>query len=321
MWPGPRRPPSDAREPRSAARRLTASLLAVALTGAIGAGAALGGPLTHRTAAAAIPVRPTVPAPRAAGTRRRRPLGRWSAGGRLPARGVPFRQVVALAPQLQAGAEPPVATGTQGATAATHLPADAGTIAQVRRGQVVLVRRSPGGRVVERLDARSDSGSRPRSFTVYAVAGGRWLGVSVPSLVGRLGWIAANPAHVFVHAALNEISVSLRRRRLVLFQGSRVVLSTPVVIGGPGSPTPPGHFSVDDVLHYRPASPEYGIGALALSVAPRGRSWVYWRVAIHGLNNLGTLGGTGSLGCVHVPTPQLRRLLDVPVGTPVDIVP
>jgi hypothetical protein len=229
--------------------------------------------------------------------------------------------VAALVPQLRAGAEPPFGTLAGRARTASGLVADAGTIVQVRSGQIVLVRRSPGGRVVEHLDARSDSGSRPRSFTVYAVIGGRWLGVSVPSLGGRLGWIAANPAHVFLHAALNEIRVSLRLRRLVLFQGRRAVLSTPVVIGGPDSPTPPGHFSVDDVLHYRPASPEYGIGALALSVPPRGRNWVYWRVAIHGLNNLGTLGGTGSLGCVHVPTPELRRLLDVPVGTPVDIVP
>ena len=99
-----------------------------------------------------------------------------------------------------------------------------------------------------------------------------------------------------------------------------VVLSTPVVIGGASTPTPAGQFSVDDILRYQPASPEYGIGALALSVPPPGRDWVYWRVAIHGENNLGQLGGTGSEGCVHVPASDLRRLLEVPVGTPVDIV-
>jgi hypothetical protein len=201
------------------------------------------------------------------------------------------------------------------------VPADAGSIVQVRPGETVEVHRSPGGPVIEQLDSLSDSGSQPRAFTVYAVQGSEWLGVSVPILGGHLGWIAANPAHVFVQPALQEIRVSLSQRSLQLLDGGREVLSTPVVIGAPSSPTPPGQFSVDDILHYTPASPDYGIGALALSVPPPGRNWVYWRVAIHGLNNLGQLGGTGSLGCVHVPTADLRRLLRVPVGTPVDIVP
>jgi hypothetical protein len=96
-------------------------------------------------------------------------------------------------------------------------------------------------------------------------------------------------------------------------------LSTAVVIGTPDSPTPEGQFSVDDVIHYDPPDPSYGVGALELTVPPANRDWVDWRVAIHGLNDVGRLGGTGSLGCVHVPTALLQRLLELPVGTPVDI--
>ncbi len=315
MWPWRHRS-RHAPETDPPARSLTRGRRLVLAAGGLGALAVLGGPLAPGTACAGA-TRASLPAAAV--------VAHAGHVTRLPPRGVPYLQVLRLAPQLQAGADPALDaaaghTSARPGPPARRLPADAGTIVQVRPGQSVELRRSPGGRVIERFGARSDTGSRPRSFTVYAVSAGRWLGVSVPILGGRLGWIAANPAHVFVHAALNEIVVSLRLRRLVLFQGRRMVLSTPVVIGGSDSPTPTGHFSVDDVVHYRPASPEYGIGALALSVPPRGRNWVYWRVAIHGLNNLGTLGGTGSLGCVHVPTPDLRRLLRVPVGTPVDIV-
>jgi hypothetical protein len=243
----------------------------------------------------------------------------------LPALGVPFTQLLQDAPQLAPGSSSASGAALRGAGGANpprgaNLPAGAGSIVQVRPGASVEVHRSPGGPIIERLDSRSDSGSQPRAFTVYALDGSEWLGVSVPALGGRLGWIAANPANLFVRAALQEIRVSLPRRSLQLIVDGRVALSTPVVIGAASTPTPAGQFSVDDIVRFTPASPEYGIGALALSVPPPGRNWVYWRVAIHGLNDLGRLGGTGSLGCVHVPTPDLRRLLEVPVGTPVDIV-
>ncbi len=233
----------------------------------------------------------------------------------LPMLGVPYRELLQVAPQLAAGGS----SIGYGATLASA-PAGAGSIAVVRPGATVDVHRSPDGPVVEQLDSTTDTSSLERAFTVYAVAGGPWLGVSVPALGGHLGWIAASAAALLVRPAEQAIRVSLSARRLWLLDDGRVVLSTLVVIGAASTPTPPGQFSVDDIVHFTPASPEYGIGALALSVPPPGRNWVYWRVAIHGENNLGTLGGTGSLGCVHVPTADLRRLLEVPVGTPVDIV-
>lgn len=238
----------------------------------------------------------------------------------LPPMGVPFSQLLQVAPQLDAGSTPDGGSSLgHGANVAAPTPA-AGSIVEVRPGQTIDVHRSPGGPVVETLDSRTDTGSQERALTVYAVSGSEWLGVSVPALGGRIGWISADPSQVFIKAALQEIEVSLARRTLELIDGGHVVFSTPVVIGSPHTPTPPGQFSVDDIVHFTPASPSYGIGALALSVPPPGRNWVYWRVAIHGLNNLGQLGGTGSLGCVHVPTADLRRLLEVPVGTPVDVV-
>lgn len=179
---------------------------------------------------------------------------------------------------------------------------------------------APNGPVVEVLGDSSDQGAQARAFTVYRVAAGGWLGVSVAARGGGLGWIKADPSRLVARPALYEIRVSLRARTLTLLRRGRAVVRTRVVIGAAGTPTPPGHFTVDDKIRFAHADPAYGAGVLALSVPPPHLNWRQWRVAIHGMNNLGTLGGTGSLGCVHVPGRQLLRLLGaVPVGTPVDI--
>jgi hypothetical protein len=247
------------------------------------------------------------------------------AGPRLPAMGVPFPALLRADPALGGGLQLAGLVRRAGtARAAAPLPAAlarrVGSIVQVRPGRGILVHRSPGGPVVEALDDRSDSGGQPRAFTVYRLGSPGWLGVSVPALRGHLGWVHVEAGTLAARPALEEIHVSLHRRSLTLLRGGRLAMRTSVVIGAPSSPTPVGHFSVDDKLRYTPASAEYGIGVLALSVPPSGRAWQQWRVAIHGLNNLGRLGGSGSLGCVHVPARELARLLrSVPVGTPVDI--
>ena len=275
------------------------------------------------------------------------------AGG-LPEDGVPLPQLLREAPALapapapiatlgpadsqpQAFAAPPVAgplqpelvtTTTTTATATTAAPRRAraarswvpGSIVQVRSGQEAVVHKSPDGPVVEVFGDSSDQGGRARAFTVYRVAPGGWLGVSVAALQGRLGWIRADASTLVAKPAQYEIRVSLHRRTLTLFNRGRRVFKTLIVIGAAGTPTPAGHFTVDDKVRFAHADPAYGAGVLALSVPPPHRDWHQWRVAIHGMNNLGTLGGTGSLGCVHVPGAQLNRLLSqVPVGTPVDV--
>ncbi len=245
---------------------------------------------------------------------------------------MPLGRVLAAAPQLDGSVVLPRGAGdallARASTASVSSVLDAatragtriGAIVEVRPDQFVVVHSRPGGPVVQELTGRTDSGGNERAFTVYAVSGTRWLGVSVPALRRHLGWILADPSRVMVEPAQYEIRVSLARRELWLLRDGRAVLRTPVVIGGADTPTPVGQFSVDDKLRYTPASPAYGVGALALSVAPNDRNWRAWRVAIHGLNNLGTVGGTGSEGCVHVPTRALQALLnEVPIGTPVDV--
>jgi hypothetical protein len=250
--------------------------------------------------------------------------GSVSAGASVPAvpavPAAPAALTAALAPaslDAPAPAAPSPPVGRSARTQAAWVP---GSIVQVRRGQEAVVHSAPHGSVVEVFDDSSDQGAQARAFTVYRVAAGGWLGVSVAALHGGLGWIKADPSRLVARPALDEVRVSLRRRTLTLLRRGRIVIHTLAVIGAAGTPTPAGHFTVDDKLRFAPADPAYGAGVLALSVPPPHRDWRLWRVAIHGMNDLGTLGGTGSLGCVHVPDRQLHKLLaGVPVGTPVDI--
>lgn len=278
-------------------------------------------------------LRATVPATLAAVT-----LGAAPAGAALPDAGVPLPVLLHDAPALAGAPAPatalpaPLAPVSLAATVSAGSPRSVGhsasagpswvpgSIVQVRSGQEAVVHSAPGGPVLETFGDRSDQGGQARAFTVYRVAAGGWLGVSVAARHGRLGWIKADASRLVARPALDLIRISLRRHTLTLLRRGRAVMRTLIVIGGAATPTPAGHFAVDDKLRFARPDPAYGAGALALSVPPPHRDWRLWRVAIHGMNNLGTLGGSGSLGCVHVPGAQLHELLaGVPVGTPVDI--
>jgi lipoprotein-anchoring transpeptidase ErfK/SrfK len=103
--------------------------------------------------------------------------------------------------------------------------------------------------------------------------------------------------------------------------GARVVRSTRVGIGAPGTPTPTGRFAVTDKLNGAAFSSVYGCCILALSAhqthLPGG--WTGGdRIAIHG----GSTAGAISNGCLHASTAALRYLMrSVPLGARVVIHP
>jgi hypothetical protein len=176
----------------------------------------------------------------------------------------------------------------------------------------VALRTAPGGAVVARVGRRTEFGSR----LVLGVGErrGGWVGVISSSLPnGRLGWARAGS---FRFAAVRyAVRVDLSRRELVLLHGGVVVRRFAVGIGGAGSPTPAGRFTVTDKLA---GNRVYGCCILALSGhqphPPAGWSGGT-RMAIHG----GPLGAV-SAGCLHAAEPSLRYLMrTVPLGTPVTI--
>ncbi|HSE82669.1 MAG TPA: L,D-transpeptidase [Gaiellaceae bacterium] len=187
-------------------------------------------------------------------------------------------------------------------------------------GHKLVVRSRPGGRVVARLDARTEFGSR----TTVAVAAkrGRWLGVVTTHLPnGRLGWVDPDESAVEERQTRVSVRIDLSRRRLVVRRGEGVLRRITVAVGRPTSPTPTGRFAVTDKLAGSRYSASYGCCILALSAhqpnLPAG-----WqggdRIAVHGTNDPGSLGTAASAGCPRASDRDMRYLLrTVPLGAPV----
>jgi lipoprotein-anchoring transpeptidase ErfK/SrfK len=186
----------------------------------------------------------------------------------------------------------------------------------------VMLRATPGGRVVGRVGTRTEFGTR----TVLGVVRrrGGWLQVTTPQRPnGRHAWIPASRARL--SASGYAIHVDRSARRLTLRHGRRVVRRIPVAVGRPGSPTPLGRFSVTDKLRPRRADSPYGCCILALS----GRQTKLvpgWpggdRLAIHATPQLESVGRAASLGCLRGHPRDLEALMRrVPLGTPVFVRP
>lgn len=195
-------------------------------------------------------------------------------------------------------------------------------LVHVRSGRSVAVRSRPGGRVIGRLDDRTEFGSRQVLSAV--TTRGRWLGVASSARTdGRLGWVDGRSSALRLTAAEVSIHADLSRRRVELRSGNRLLVRARVTIGRPGSSTPTGRFAVTDKLNGRDLSPYYGCCVLALSGTqpnlPPGWSGGD-RLAIHGTNDPGSIGTASSAGCLRAGESDLRRLMRrVALGTPVEI--
>jgi lipoprotein-anchoring transpeptidase ErfK/SrfK len=120
-----------------------------------------------------------------------------------------------------------------------------------------------------------------------------------------------------------RVRVDLRRRRLTAFRAGRAVLSAPVAVGRPATPTPRGRFFVTAVQ--RPPRPDTVYGSLAFELS--GFSAVFrsfnggeGQIGIHGTNDPGAIGGRVSAGCIRVRNAVVEALgRRLPLGTPVDV--
>jgi hypothetical protein len=191
-------------------------------------------------------------------------------------------------------------------------------LATVRSGHSVLLRDSPGGRVITRLGDRTEFGSM-RVFWVERVRGA-WLGVPTPELPdGQLGWIRDDRFALDISQTHFWITADVSQRELTLHYGNRILDRFPVSVGSPGSPTPLGEYAVTDGLVGRGLGPWYGCCVLALSGhqpnLPPG--WIGGnRMAIHGTN--ASIGAANSHGCLRASDPDMISLFArVPLGAPV----
>lgn len=137
---------------------------------------------------------------------------------------------------------------------------------------------------------------------------------------GSEGWVKA--AHGVHLVRLHErIEVDLSAYTLKHFQDGKLVDRFKVGVGQPQWPTPVGTFYIwAHVPQPSPMGP-YGVYALGLSAfSPVLTDWPGGgRSAIHGTPYSWNRGRKVSHGCVRVFNPQMKKLEDVPMGTPVVI--
>lgn len=137
---------------------------------------------------------------------------------------------------------------------------------------------------------------------------------------GTLGWVRAGT--MTTSRIRSRIVVDLSQHRLFFYKRGRLVLSSPVAIGKPSTPTPVGRFFVTQ--RWVTNNPNGPFGAHLLSVSAFSEVLRWWReggpIGIHGTNDRSSIGRAVSHGCVRLPAgPMLELFKRVPLATPVTI--
>ena len=153
-----------------------------------------------------------------------------------------------------------------------------------------------------------------------SASGDPWLQIQLGAKPNEAtAWVPQS--EVTVTKIHDKVVVDLSQRTLRRYHDGRLVDRFSVGVGQPQWPTTPGHYFVwAKVPQASPYGP-YGVYALGLS----GFSTVLtdWpgggRMAIHGTPNPGDKGQPVSHGCVRVYNPDMLKLRDLPMGTPVTI--
>ena len=190
-----------------------------------------------------------------------------------------------------------------------------------------IARVRPGGAVVHRFGRMNAN----RHVTVLGILGARrkadcsvaWYRVQLPLKPnGITAWVRAGELELA--PVRTSILIDLSERRLVLRSGGKQILETSVAVGSPATPTPVGHFYVNQRFRIRHPGGPFGPGAVGFSAFsevltnwPQGGP-----VAIHGTNQPQTIGQARSNGCLRVRNDVLPRILAAALpGTPVVVRP
>ena len=218
-------------------------------------------------------------------------------------------------------APPPSTTTVPTAPPTTTTTTPPHAVAATTKGGPVAVYDLPNGAVQTTLSARTEY-LQPRTFLVVEKSPD-WLKVLLPMRPNNsTGWIRAGDVNL--SDVPFEIRVTLGDHMLRMFKDGQEVLSSPVVIGAPGTPTPLGTFYITDPVDLK-ASPNGAYGAYALGLSGYSEVLMTFnggpgQIAVHGTNNPSQVGQNISNGCVRVPNDIIVQIADqAPLGTPVII--
>ena len=151
-------------------------------------------------------------------------------------------------------------------------------------------------------------------------AGEAWYRVLLPLRPnGTSAWV--RESDVELRRIDQRIEVDLSERELRYYVHGDLEEHFKVGVGTDATPTGTGMFYVWVKVHYASPYQPYGIAALGLSgFSPVLSEWPGGgRMAIHGTSSPSDLGNAVSHGCVRVLNDDLKSLLEVPLGTPVEI--
>ncbi len=173
-----------------------------------------------------------------------------------------------------------------------------------------------------KLDTKNPSGS----FSPMLIEGAKrregeaWYRVLLPLRPnGSAAWV--RESDVSLRRIDQRIEVDLSDRTLRYYVHDDLKKHFRVGVGTDATPTGTGTFYVWVKIRYASPYQPYGIAALGLSgFSPVLSEWPGGgRMAIHGTSSPSDLGNAVSHGCVRVLNDDLKSLLDVPLGTPVEI--
>ena len=168
----------------------------------------------------------------------------------------------------------------------------------------------------------------PTTFSIVGAivnksCGASWYRVKLPLRPnGVVGYV--RPVDVLVQKVTTRIVVDVSARSLTFYRAGKRVLSTPVAVGAPATPTPVGRFYINQRL--LPTNPYGAFGPAALGVSAFSNVLTGWTqggpIGIHGTNQPWSIGRAVSNGCIRVPNTTLRKIFDATLGgSPVVIHP
>jgi L,D-transpeptidase-like protein len=228
---------------------------------------------------------------------------------------------------------PPTATASTGGSESsspspapereTILPKDGSFVAIPRERYTPMWKQPSNGKQPDfALDTQNDFGELVPMLIEHATMreGEPWYEVLMPIRPnGSSAWV--RDSDVKVRQRDDRLEVDLSSRTLVRYHDDQVVDRFKVGIGTDQYPTTTGQFYVYIKVPYDNPDQPYGIMALGLSGFSRViTDWPGGgRIAVHGTPYASNRGDAVSHGCVRVYNQDMEGLVDLPLGTPVEI--
>ena len=150
-----------------------------------------------------------------------------------------------------------------------------------------------------------------------------WVQLILPGRPNGLkGWVKAEQVQLVANHW--SIRVDISNRTMVVRKDGRMVKRLKVVVGAPSTPTPRGHFYIEDRTRLTQSWGKSGwaLATSAYSDVLRHFDGGQGQIAIHSRGTLSDpMGSAASHGCVRAPARFAKWLAQrIPPGTPLDIV-